>query len=210
MRSDITGLVLAGGQGSRMGGVDKGLQGFCGQPLALHALQRLAPQVAGAMISANRNLPQYAAFGAPVWPDAQAGPTSFRWPLAGMLAGLAHCRTPWLATVPCDCPAFPLDLVARLAAAAARDGADIAMACAPESLTLERGAPPSMLRPQPVFCLLRASLYDSLAHFIDGGGHRVRAWMEQHSTVRVPFDDAEAFANANTLEELRALEAARG
>src|ERR1700761_8879843 len=107
----ITGLVLAGGRGSRMGGVDKGLQLHLGTPLALHALNRLRPQVAGLMLNANRNLEVYEAMGAPVWPDE---PADFAGPLAGMLAGLSHCPTPYLATVPCDSPDFPLDLVARL------------------------------------------------------------------------------------------------
>ena len=113
--SEITALVLAGGRGSRMGGVDKGLQGFRGLPLALHALQRLQPQVGRVMISANRNLPAYEAFGVPVWPDGLADHAG---PLAGFLTALEHCTTPWLLTVPCDSPRFPADLAARLAAGA--------------------------------------------------------------------------------------------
>ena len=103
--SDITGLILAGGRGSRMGGVDKGLQDHLGVPLALHALRRLAPQVGTVMINANRNLDVYASMGVPVWPDEIP---DYAGPLAGMLAGLAHCETPYLATVPCDTPNFPL------------------------------------------------------------------------------------------------------
>src|SRR5580658_1275779 len=106
--ADITGLVLAGGRGSRMGGIDKGLQAHHGVPLAQHALRRLAPQVATTMLSANRNLETYAAMGVPVWSDETA---DFSGPLAGMLAGLNHCGTEYLATVPCDAPDFPLDLV---------------------------------------------------------------------------------------------------
>ena len=97
----ITGLVLAGGRGSRMGGVDKGLQLHHGVPLALHALRRLAPQVGPAMLNANRNVEAYAAFGAPVWPDT---PPNYAGPLAGFVAGLSHCHTPYLVTVPCDSP----------------------------------------------------------------------------------------------------------
>lgn len=198
---DITGLVLAGGRGSRMGGVDKGLQGFHGRPLALHTLLRLQPQVGRMMISANRNLPDYAAFGAPVWPDGLAG---YAGPLAGFLVGLEHCETPWLLTVPCDTPRFPVDLAARLAIAAQAQNTDIAMALAPDS-----EAPGTPLRPQPVFCLLRASLHDSLAHYIADGGRKVGAWAAQHRCVHVPFnqpsDDPRAFFNANTLDELRQL-----
>lgn len=193
-RQDITGLVLAGGQGSRMGGVDKGLQPFRGQPLALHALRRLQAQTGAALLSANRNLGAYEAFGVPVWPDDEGG----EGPLAGFLAGLMHCHTPWLLTVPCDTPFFPTDLAVRLAAAAHRDDADIALAAAPDGDL------------QPVFCLLRASLRDELAAHLRQGGRKVRAWMGQHrcATVRFdqPGDDPGAFANANTLAELRALE----
>jgi molybdopterin-guanine dinucleotide biosynthesis protein A len=110
--SDVTGLVLAGGRGSRMGGVDKGLQNHRGVPLALHALLRLQPQVGALMVNANRNLGAYEAFGAPVWPDPIDG---FVGPLAGFLAGLERCETPWMVTVPCDSPAFPEQLVERLA-----------------------------------------------------------------------------------------------
>src|SRR5665213_1132642 len=110
-KTDITGLVLAGGRGSRMGGVDKGLQEYHGMALAQHALNRLAPQVGRAMINANRNLDVYRSMGVPVWADESA---DYPGPLAGMLAGLAHCETPYLATVPCDTPDFPTDLVRKL------------------------------------------------------------------------------------------------
>jgi molybdopterin-guanine dinucleotide biosynthesis protein A len=204
--SDITGLVLAGGRGARMGGVDKGLQPFNGMPLAMHALRRLGPQVGRTAINANRNLPAYAAFGTPVWPDALA---DYAGPLAGFLAGLAHCETRWLLTVPCDTPLFPLDLADRLASALAADaGAEIAMASAAEAQTDGTIA----LRAQPVFCLLPAALHGSLARFTQDGGRKVGAWAAQHRTVRVPFDRAgdapDAFANANTLAELQALASA--
>ena len=107
----VTGLVLAGGRGTRMGGVDKGLQLFEGNPLALHALRRLQPQVAGVAVNANRNLPAYEAFDAPVWPDGLA---DYPGPLAGFLSGLSHCPTPWLLTIPCDTPRFPTDLAERM------------------------------------------------------------------------------------------------
>ena len=131
-RADITGLILAGGRGSRMGGVDKGLQNFHGIPLAQHALRRLAPQVGHLMLNANRNLDAYRAMGAPVWGDEVP---DFPGPLAGMLAGLRHCETPYLVTAPCDTPYFPDDLTARLARELLEIGGDIATA-----YTLE-GAP---------------------------------------------------------------------
>lgn len=197
----ITALLLAGGRGSRMGGVDKGLQLFQNQPLAQHALQRLRQQTlppAQLLINANRHLSEYAAFGAPVWPDAIA---DFAGPLAGFLAGLDHCETPLLLTVPCDVPYFPLSLCERLAQSLRTQQAEIAMAAA-----LEDGR----LRTQPVFCLLRTSLAKSLAHFLESGGRKIDAWTAQHKTVVAAFDeprdDQRAFANANTIAELRQLE----
>ncbi|NRF70732.1 molybdenum cofactor guanylyltransferase MobA [Aquincola sp. S2] len=191
---DITGLVLAGGRGSRMGGVDKGLQKHAGVPLAMHALMRLAPQVGAVMINANRNLGAYESFGAPVWPDAV---TDYAGPLSGFLAGLEHCETPWLATVPCDSPLFPLDLVQRLAAAAHEHDAEIAMAA-----TREAG----VLQVQPVFCLLKIGLLESLVRFTQGGQRKIDKWTAQHRCVEVEFEDAHAFANANTMDELQQLQ----
>ncbi len=182
-----------------MGGADKGLQNFNGTAMALHTLLRLAPQVGEVMINANRNLAAYESFGVPVWPDGLA---DYAGPLAGFLTGLERCETPWLATVPCDTPLFPTDLVARLAAAAERENADIAMAAARE----EDG----QLRTQPVFCLLRTELLESLVRFTHEGGRKIDAWTAQHKTSIVAFDGAQddprAFSNANTLAELRQLE----
>lgn len=200
---DITGLILAGGRGSRMGGVDKGLQSFRGLPLALHTLMRLSPQVGEVMINANRNLAAYESFGVPVWPDSLA---DYAGPLAGFLTGLERCETSWLLTVPCDTPLFPQDLAARLAQAADREGADIAMAAAPE--TDDSGA--VRVRTQPVFCLLRVALLESLVRFTQGGGRKIDLWTAQHACTIVPFDqpgdDPHAFHNANTLAELHTLE----
>ncbi|GAB3492512.1 molybdenum cofactor guanylyltransferase MobA [Curvibacter fontanus] len=200
---EITGLILAGGRGSRMGGVDKGLQNFNGMPLALHTLMRLQMQVGRVMINANRNLSAYESFGAEVWPDVLA---DYPGPLAGFLTGLERCETPYLATVPCDSPRFPLDLVARLAEAMEREQAEIAMAAAPEKD--DNGE--VKVRTQPVFCLLHIELLESLVRFTQGGGRKIDAWTAQHKTVVVPFDapddDPLAFANANTLAELKQLE----
>ncbi|MBP6667395.1 MAG: molybdenum cofactor guanylyltransferase MobA [Ottowia sp.] len=202
----ITALLLAGGRGSRMGGVDKGLQNFNGTPLAMNALLRLSQQTlppAEVMINANRNLSAYESFGAPVWPDALP---DYAGPLAGFLTGLEQCETPLLLTLPCDVPNFPLSLCERLAHALLAQEAEIAMVSAPEDD--DSGA--TRLRPQPVFCLLRAELLESLVRFTQAGGRKIDAWTAQHRQVLVPFDqpgdDPLAFANANTLAELRALE----
>jgi molybdopterin-guanine dinucleotide biosynthesis protein A len=203
--ADITGLILAGGRGSRMGGVDKGLQSYNGLPMALHTLTRL--QIGGSvgqvMINANRNLAAYESFGAAVWPDVLA---DYAGPLAGFLTGLERCETPYLVTVPCDTPRLPIDLVPRLVRAMQDQDAEIAMAAAPEA-----GAEGQLqLRPQPVFCLLRVSLLESLVAFTHEGGRKIDAWTARHNTVLAPFDlpgdDPRAFFNANTLAELRELE----
>ena len=219
---DITGIVLAGGRGSRMGGVDKGLQNHRGLPLALHALLRLQPQVGATMLNANRNLGAYEAMGVPVWPDDHA---DFAGPLAGMLVGLAHCDTPWLVTVPCDTPNFPADLVERLAAAADAEGADIAMAATREpaqaagtntgttagssaDANAEANANAhgqTVVQVQPVFCLLSATLLESLGDYLTSGQRKIDRWTAQHRLATVVFDDTAAFYNANTLEELRRL-----
>lgn len=192
----ITGLVLAGGRGSRMGGVDKGLQDHRGQPLALHALRRLAPQVGRLMVNANRHLEAYAAMGVPVWPDALP---DYPGPLAGFLAGLAHLDTPWMVTVPCDTPHFPADLVARLARAAVAQDAEIVLASTREA--------DGSLQPQPVFCLLHATLRERLAQATAAGERKIDRWAKRQRWAEVVFDDADAFFNANTLAELQSLQA---
>ncbi len=190
---DITGLILCGGRGTRMGGVDKGLQNHKGMPLALHALLRLSPQVGQVIINAYRNLAAYESMGAPVWPDPFA---DYPGPLAGWLAGLEHCETPYMVTVPCDTPNFPIDLVARLAAALEAANADIAMAA-----TMEDG----QLQPQPVFCLLKATLVESLVAYLSGGQRKIDIWTALHRCVSVNFEDTAAFFNANTPQELARL-----
>ncbi len=199
--SDITAIVLAGGRGSRMGGIDKGLQLFNGMPLALQAIQRAALQAGTVMVNANRNLDVYLTFGCDVYPDDDA---EFAGPLSGFAAGLAHCNTPYLLTVPCDSPRFPTDLTNRLASHMGyglhEGGFDIAMA-AQGGWT------------QPVFCLLKRELLPSLQIFMQSGRRKIDAWTALHKTVMVnfdePTDDPLAFANVNTLQELADLERAQ-
>ncbi len=199
----MTGLILAGGRGARMGGIDKGLQNFNGTPLTLHTLMRLQMQEAEPlsqiMVVANRNLSAYESFGVQVWPDSTDG---FAGPLAGFLTGLERCETDLLLTVPCDSPLFPLNLAQRLLDTLISQEADIAVAAARE----EDGS----VRAQPVFCLMRVNLLESLVKFMQSGGRKIDAWTALHKTVLVPFDTADvdprAFFNANTLEELHRLE----
>ena len=194
-REQITGLVLAGGRGARMGGVDKGLQNHLGTPLALHALLRLGPQVGEVMINANRNLGAYESMGVPVWPDTLP---DYAGPLAGFLTGLERCETPFMVTVPCDSPRFPLDLVERLADGLESQQAEIALAATREGVAT---------RVHPVFCLMTTSLLESLVRFTQGGQRKIDRWTAQHRCVEVVFDDAAAFANANTAGELQRLQA---
>ena len=190
---DVTGLVLCGGRGSRMGGVDKGLQSWHGMPLVLNALLRLGPQVGPTMINANRNLAAYESMGAPVWPDPMGSLGDYPGPLAGWLAGLERCETPYMVTVPCDTPNFPADLVARLGAALEAEDAEIAMAA-----TREDG----VVQLQPVFCLMKSALMESLVAALHAGERKIDRWTAQHRCATVVFDDAAAFANANTAQEL--------
>jgi molybdopterin-guanine dinucleotide biosynthesis protein A len=193
-RTAITGLVLAGGRGSRMGGVDKGLQHYGGTPLAQHALMRLLPQVGQALLNANRNLDVYRSMGVPVWPDEVP---DYPGPLAGMLSGLAHCETPYLVTVPCDAPNYPLDLVSRLAQGLCELNGELAMA-------YTRAA--DQLFPQPVFILMHVSLQRSLRDFIAGGQRKTILWAGTHRSAKVVFDDEAEFSNLNTLIELDQLQ----
>ncbi len=196
-QDDVTGLILAGGLGRRLGGADKGLQLHVGRPLAAHVLGRLAPQVGATLFNANRHLDVYEALGARAVSDTLPGHLG---PLAGMLAGLLACRTPFLATVPCDAPLLPLDLVARLRAALDASPADAAVAA-----VAARGDGEAT-RLQPTFSLLHVGLVDALNRFLLGGNRKAGAWFEAIGAVVVPFDDARAFVNVNTPDDLARLE----
>jgi molybdenum cofactor guanylyltransferase len=196
--NDITGLVLAGGRGSRMGGVDKGLQNYEGMPLAQHALLRLLPQVGPAMINANRNLDLYRSMGVPVWPDEMP---DYPGPLAGMLSGLAHCKTPYLVTVPCDAPNYPLDLVSRLAHGLSEIDGELATAYTRDT---------DQLFAQPVFTLMHVSVQGSLRDFIASGQRKTGLWTSALRSAKVVFDDAAEFMNLNTLIELEQVQRPSG
>ncbi|MEZ0601391.1 molybdenum cofactor guanylyltransferase MobA [Paraburkholderia sp. IW21] len=198
-REHITGLVLAGGRGMRMGGVDKGLQTLHGEPLASHVLRRLAPQAGALLISANRHPEVYTAlgkpFGAKVLADTVPG---FPGPLAGLLAGLRAAGTAYVLSAPCDTPGLPAELALRLAQALDSTQADIA--------TVKTSDAEGHVSLHPVVALLRASLADDLAAFLEAGERKVRAWYARHKTVEVTFTDERAFYNINSLQELADLE----
>lgn len=184
----MTGIVLAGGQGRRMGSVDKGLALLLGRPMAAHVIERFAPQVDEILINANRNMTEYMALGHAVIPDAIGG---YAGPLAGLHVGLTHAAHPLVATVPCDSPFLPHDLVARLSSALSDNAADIAVA-----RTFEQ--------PHPVFALVRRSVLPHLTQFLQEGGRKIDAWYATLNAIEVAFDDqADAFRNINTADELR-------
>jgi len=187
--AEVTGIVLAGGQGRRMGGVDKGLVELAGKPMIAHVLARLAPQVGAVLINANQNLERYRAFGHPVIPDEVGG---FAGPLAGLHAGMTQASGALVVTVPCDSPFLPLDLVSRLRARLDKEHAQLAVA-----RTFDQ--------PHPVFALARRDLLPNLAAFLEGGGRKIDAWYAPLAVVEVGFDDeAAAFRNINTAGELSA------
>ncbi len=191
MLSSVTGLILAGGRGSRMGGVDKGLQAFRGKRLVDHVYERFAPQVGGIIINANQNHDDYRSFGVRVVSDAIGG---FAGPLAGLHAGLSISKRPFLASVPCDSPFLPADLVERLYKRIDEAGAELAVAKTGE-------------QPHPVFSLMRRGVLDHLTEFLKGGGRKIDAWYATLNVVEVGFDDEpEAFSNINTREELQTWE----
>lgn len=183
-------MVLAGGAGRRMGGRDKGLVPFQGRPMVATVIDRLAPQVGEVLINANRNQAAYAELGYPVIEDDLV---DFQGPLAGMLAGLRGTNSDWLATVPCDSPLLPLDLVTRLLATARQRQALTAMAAA--------GG-----RTQPVFALIATSLAHDLENYLSAGERKIDHWLERHACAVVEFDDVEAFRNINSPDELTTLE----
>ena len=188
-RADVTGIVLAGGLGRRMGGVDKGLVDLEGRPMVAHAIARLVPQVGTVIVNANRNVDRYAALGYPVVGDDVGG---FAGPLAGLHAGLSRTRTRFAITVPCDSPFLPADLVARLGTELVRDDAQLAVA-----RTFDQA--------HPVFALVRADVFPHLERFLTEGGRKIDAWYASLHTIEVAFDDcADAFRNINTPEEMAA------
>ena len=186
-RGKITGIVLAGGLGRRLGGVDKGLQELRGRPLVAHVIERFAPQVDELLINANRNRERYAAFGQRVVADLIP---DFAGPLAGLHAALSAAAHPLVATAPCDSPFLPADLVSRLFSALTATGADLAVA-----RTFDQ--------PHPVFCLCRREVLPHLTEYLAGGGRKIDRWYATLKVVEVAFDDeADAFENINTREEL--------
>lgn len=182
---EVSAVILAGGQGSRLGGLDKGLVPFQGIPLVQQIIQRLSPQLDNILISANRSLDAYRAFGYPVLEDEQAG---FQGPLMGMLSALRISPSPWTLFVPCDTPFLPADLLERLLSAAQQQQAEIAIAADEQQR-------------HPVIALINSALAEDLAAFLASGERRVMGWYQQHRWIAVPFSPAQVFFNLNSAQE---------
>ena len=190
-KNKITGVILAGGLGRRMGGIDKGLQELRGRPMTAWVVERLAPQVDELLINANQNGERYAEFGHRVVPDQIP---DFAGPLAGLHAALSAAAHPLVATAPCDSPFLPADLISRLFSALTATDADLAVA-----RTFDQ--------PHPVFCLCKRDVLPHLTEFLESGGRKIDRWYATLKVVEVAFDDeAEAFENINTREELGCFE----
>jgi molybdenum cofactor guanylyltransferase len=194
-KNNVTGLILAGGRAQRMGGIDKGLIPFKGKPLIESAIALLQPQVEHILINANRNLEQYAKYGYPVLPDEEQ---NFSGPLAGFLVGLKHCTTTYMLTSPCDSPLLPSDLTVKMMTELERGGFDLVYASSKEAN--------QKIWAQPVFCLMRRDLSGSLERFLSGGDLKIDQWFKRINASTVVFENAVAFSNVNTPEELQSLE----
>lgn len=193
-REKITGLILAGGRAQRMGGIDKGLIPFHGKPLIESAISRLKPQVGTIIINANRNITKYAHYGYPVLMDATP---DFSGPLAGFSIALQNCKTPYLLTSPCDSPLLPSDLAEKMTEELEKNNLDLVYAS-----SIENGKQWA----QPVFCLMRSHLHNSLDNFLSKGDLKIDRWFKELKSATCVFENATAFANVNTPEELASLE----
>ena len=191
--NDISGLILAGGRSTRMGGREKGLQLLDGRTMVSHIIDRLKPQVGPLLINANTHLDDYQSLSLPIVSDLISG---YVGPLAGLHAGLSQCTTPYLLSVPCDCPFLPVDLASRLGQALILSGADAAYAVTMNETQTEH---------HPVFCLLKQNTLASLSDYLSHGGRKVMTWIESLHHTQVSFDNRAAFLNINTPDDLSAI-----
>ena len=194
---DITGLILAGGRAQRMGGIDKGLIPFHDKPLIESTITKLKPQTQSILINANRNITKYASYGYPVIMDETP---DFSGPLAGFSVGLKSCKTPFLLTSPCDSPLLPNNLAELLSAEMEDGDFELVYASSKEA--------DGKVWAQPVFCLMRTNLLDSLTKFLLKGDLKIDRWFKELRSSTVVFEDSLVFANVNTPEELKLLEEA--
>ena len=184
--ASVTGLILCGGAGSRMGGADKGLMRFHGEPLVDIALRKLQPQISRVLISANRNMQEYGLRGVDVIrdPNPHSDIPRYDGPLAGILGALREVRSGWLMVVPCDCPLFPEDIVGTLAEATDAHPAG------------------AYVRDHPTFAMVPASSLDNLETFLSHGGRKLGAWLQQLGATAIDGGPPEQFRNLNSPEDL--------
>lgn len=185
-------IILAGGEGRRMGGCDKGLVPFQSQPMVAFAVRLVRPFVRRVIISCNRHLPEYAVLADEVVEDSLEG---FQGPLAGILAGLKVSRSDQVLVLPCDTPLLESVLIERLLAAAT---------ASPESIAvLSEGD-----RLHPLHAVIPRLLADDLEHWLEGGQRAVQRWMRNHSLQLIDISDlSDQLCNLNTFQELKSLEA---
>lgn len=190
LSQQITGIIIAGGLGKRMGSANKGLQLLYGKPMLVHILNCIEPQVGSVMINVNHNIDAYAVFQKPSIQDSFP---DYMGPLAGIHAGLMHCKTEYLLSVPCDTPYLPNDLVAQLSLIMNQDNVDMAIACTNEN---------AQIKTHPIICLMKTSVRPHLEKFLQQGGKKVQAWQAELNAKQVVFSDENAFRNINHAEEL--------
>jgi len=194
IHSKITAVILAGGQGRRMGGKDKGLIDFADKPLIQSVIEKIRPQVEHVIINANRNVSEYEAFGYPVISDTM---NNFQGPLAGFLAAMEAATTEYIVCVPCDGPMLSDRLVMRLANQLLEKHAEIAVAHDGDRL-------------QPVYALISTHLKDSLERYLQSGERKIDRWYADHKMTMVDFSDSpDTFLNINTRQERDILQSKR-
>lgn len=187
-KGDITGVILAGGQARRMGGQDKGLILLNEKPMIEYIIDAFEPQTSKLIINANRNHEDYLHFGFDVIADNLK---NYCGPLAGMASVLQSIDTAYMVTVPCDSPFVPIDLVKRLTDKIINKSAEISVAHDGNRI-------------QPVFCMIKTSLKNSLNEYLLAGERKIDRWFEQHNYAISDFSDVpETFDNINTPEDIQ-------
>jgi molybdenum cofactor guanylyltransferase len=190
-KHNVTAVILAGGKGTRMDDIDKGLAELASRPLIEYVIDAIKPQVETIILNANRNAEQYSRYGYPVVSDALA---DYQGPLAGIISAMKHSTTSHIVTLPCDGPFLPGDLVERLISSLTDNNAEIAVAH-------------DGVRMQPVYSLIPVTLSNSLGRFLDSGERKVQLWYKQHRVALADFSDCpEAFRNINTSAQLDRLQ----
>lgn len=183
---DLTALILAGGEGRRMGGEDKGLISWQGRPFIDYALDAIPADISRTLISCNRNIDQYQKYGETV----QDNDARYEGPLAGIYAAMRVATTPFIFVLPCDSPLLPKDLYQYLVSAIKASDADICY--------VDDG-----IQKQYLFALIRTNLEQSLKDYLAAGNRQVHRWYKQHQFIEANLSEQQsAFRNVNRREDL--------